>query len=73
MVFCACSMKNAPGASEMPQDEHFRTKEKILPSKRVLGAWAGCGDVTSLSKNLVPVKIRKTNFLRQAIKEPIFC
>jgi hypothetical protein len=35
-----------------------------------LGAQAGCGDVTSLYKNLV--KNRKTNFLRQAIQEPIF-
>jgi hypothetical protein len=31
---------------------------------------AGCGDVTSLYKNLV--KNRKTNFPRQAIQEPIF-
>jgi hypothetical protein len=38
--------------------------------KRVLGARAGCGDVTSLYKNLV--KNRKTNFLRQAIQEPVF-
>jgi hypothetical protein len=35
-----------------------------------LGGQAGCGDVTSLYKNLV--KNRKTNFLRQAIQEPIF-
>ena len=41
-----------------------------MTSNRVLGAWAGCGDVTSLYKNLV--KKRKTNFLRQAIQEPIF-
>ena len=34
------------------------------------GAQAGCGDVTSLYKNLV--KNRKTNFRRQAIQEPIF-
>jgi hypothetical protein len=31
---------------------------------------AGCGDVTSLHKNLV--KNRKTNFRQQAIQEPIF-
>jgi hypothetical protein len=54
MIFCACSMPNAPAASES------------FTLKRVLGAQAGCGDVTSLYKN------RKTNFLRQAIQEPIF-
>jgi hypothetical protein len=37
MIFCACPMQNAPAASEMPPDD-FRTKQKALPSKRVLGA-----------------------------------
>jgi hypothetical protein len=69
MIFCACSMKNAPAASGMLPDD-FRTKYEVLPPKRVLGAQAGCGDVTSLYKNLV--KNQKTNFLRQAIQEPIF-
>jgi hypothetical protein len=41
-----------------------------LPSKPYFGAQTGCGDVTSLYKNLV--KNRKTNFRRQAIQEPIF-
>jgi hypothetical protein len=36
----------------------------------MFGARAGCGDVTSLYKNLV--KNRKTNLRRQAIQEPIF-
>jgi hypothetical protein len=50
MIFCACPMQNTPGASEMPQGD-FRKKQKVSPSKRVLGAKAGCGDVTSLHKN----------------------
>ena len=53
----------------MPQDD-FRTKLKVLRPKRIFGARAGCGDVTSLYKNLV--KNRKTNFRRQAIQGPIF-
>jgi hypothetical protein len=52
MVFCACSMQNAPAASGMLPDD-FRVKKKVLPPKLVLGAQAGCGDVTSLYKNLV--------------------
>jgi hypothetical protein len=53
-------MKNALAASEISQDG-FRTRAR-----------AGCGDATSLYKNLV--KNRKSNFLRQAIQvqEPIF-
>jgi hypothetical protein len=69
MVFCACSMQNSLAASGMLPDD-FRTKQKVLPPKRVLGAQASCGDVTSLSKNLV--QHRTTNFRRQAIQEPIF-
>jgi hypothetical protein len=60
---------NAPGASEMPQGD-FSTNKKVLPPKRVFGARAGCGNVTSLYKNLV--KNQTTNFPRQAIQEPIF-
>jgi hypothetical protein len=52
VMFCGCSMQNAPGDSIMPQVD-FRTKKKVLPSKRVFGARAGCDDVTSLYKNLV--------------------
>jgi hypothetical protein len=70
MIFCACSMQNSPllPASGMPPDD-FR-KNKIFTLKLVWGAQAGCGDVTSLYKNLV--KNRKTKFLRQAIHEPTF-
>jgi hypothetical protein len=116
-------MQHFSGGSVMFQME-FRTKYKVLPPKHVFGAQAGCGDVTSLYKNLVKntkacltsigsrfrspfflcliqnlkavamgvvaaiaffwshgpnpaiyknlVKNRKTNFLRQAIQEPIF-
>jgi hypothetical protein len=52
VIFCACSVQNAPGDSVMPQVD-FRTKKKVLPPKRFFGAQAGCGDVTSLYKNLV--------------------
>jgi hypothetical protein len=45
-------------------------KIKVSSPKRIFGARAGCGDVTSLYKNLV--KKRKTNFRRKAIQEPIF-
>jgi hypothetical protein len=48
----------------------FAQNKKFYPQKRVLGARAGCGGVTSLYKNLV--KNRKINFRRQAIQEPIF-
>jgi hypothetical protein len=43
----------------------------ISSPKRIFGGpvGAGCGDVTSLYKNLV--KNRKTNFRRQATQEPI--
>jgi hypothetical protein len=44
-------MQNVPGGSVMFQMD-FRTKEKVLPSKRVFGAQDGFGDVTSLYKNL---------------------
>jgi hypothetical protein len=62
-------MQNAPGDSIMPQVD-FRTKKKVLPPKRFFGAQAGCGDVTSLYKNLV--KNTKLNFYRQPIQEPAF-
>jgi hypothetical protein len=64
------------GKRKMPQANPpcprttFARNKKFPPSKRVFGARAGCGDVTSLCKNLV--KNRKTNFRRQAIQEPIF-
>jgi hypothetical protein len=45
-------------------------KIKSFTLKNVFGAQAGCGDATSLYKNLV--KNRKTDFRRQAIQEPIF-
>ena len=48
----------------------FAKNKRFYPQKRVLGARAGCGDATSLHKNLV--KKRKTNFRRQAIHGPIF-
>jgi hypothetical protein len=48
----------------------FAQNKKFYPQKRVFGAQVGCGDVTSLYKNLL--KNRKTNFLRQVIQEPIF-
>jgi hypothetical protein len=48
----------------------FAQNKKFCPKKRIFGARAGCGDVTSLYKNLV--KNRKTNFRRQAIQGPIF-
>jgi hypothetical protein len=52
LIFCACSMQNAPGNSVMLQMD-FRTKQKVLPTKRVFEAQAGCGDAISLYKNLV--------------------
>ena len=45
-------MQNAPGNSVMLQMD-FRTKQKVLPTKRVFEAQAGCGDAISLYKNLV--------------------
>jgi hypothetical protein len=65
MIFCACSMQNTQGVSEIPQDD-FRIK----PLRTCFGAHAGCGDVTSLYKILV--KNQKTNFRRLVIQEPIF-
>jgi hypothetical protein len=62
-------MQNTAGASETHQGG-FRVKQKVLPSKRIVGARAGCSDVIFLCKNLV--KNRKTNFRRQAIQGPIF-
>jgi hypothetical protein len=66
-------MQNSLAASGMLPDD-FRTKQKVLPPKRVLcfGGQAGCGDATSLYKNLVKNRKTKTNFCRQAIQEPIF-
>jgi hypothetical protein len=49
---------------------NFAQNKKFYPHNEFFGARAGCGDVTSLYKNLV--KNRKTNFRRQAIQEPIF-
>jgi hypothetical protein len=49
----------------------FRVKLKVLPPKRVLGAQAGCGDVTSLYKNLVK-KIEKLTFAGRRFKSPVF-
>jgi hypothetical protein len=49
----------------------FAQNKKFYPQNVFWGrAQAGCGDVTSLYKNLV--KNWKTNFPRQAIQEPIF-
>jgi hypothetical protein len=62
-------MQNAPAASGMLPDD-FRTKQKVLPPKRVLGPQAGCGDVTSLYKNLV--KNRKLTFAGRRFKSPFF-
>jgi hypothetical protein len=36
IMFCAFSMKNIPGGSEIHQDD-FRTKLKVLPSKTCFG------------------------------------
>jgi hypothetical protein len=48
----------------------FAQNKKFCPQKRILGAWAGCGDVTSLYKNLV--KIEKLTFVGRRFKGPIF-
>jgi hypothetical protein len=71
MLFCACSVQNTPGASEIRNTPgRLSQKNKKFYPQTCFGAHAGCGDVTSLCKNLV--KNRKTNFRRQAIQEPIF-
>jgi hypothetical protein len=46
MIFCACSMQNAPAASEMLPDD-FRKNKKFFPQKRVLGAYHRLAVVTS--------------------------
>jgi hypothetical protein len=54
------SARKSPDESVVPQDDFGQ--KKISSPKRIFGARAGCGDVTSLYKNLV--KSRKTNFRR---------
>ena len=67
--FSGVGKRKMPQANPSCPRTTFAKNKKVLPSKRIFGARAGCGDVTSLYKNLV--KNRKTNFRRQAIQEPI--